>query len=77
MPIVFIVFSAKELLVALNRCIGRSHSSMVVPGHSQVADLLPGFPGWVPREHRGEVVVFDVIEVATGYMEDFSDDGGS
>ena len=73
MPIVFIVFSAKELLVALNRCIGHSHSSMVVPGHSQVADLLPGFPGWVPREHRGEVVAV----VASGDVGDVSDQGGS
>ena len=53
------------------------HGGVEVPRHSQVADLLPGFPSWVPREHRGEVVVSVVIEVATGYIEDFSNHGGS
>ena len=51
-----------------------SHSGVVAPCHSQVADLLPGFPSWVPREHRGEVVV---SVPAAGQVEDVSDHGGS
>ena len=50
-----------------------SHSGVVVPRHSQVADLLPGFPSWVPREHRGEAAAIE----AAGHVEEVSNHGGS
>ena len=46
-------FVCKEVLSTGHDGGGNSHGFVVVPRHSQVADLLPGFPGWVPREHRG------------------------
>ena len=66
-------FVSKVVLTAYNPR-RDNHSGMVVPRHSQVADLLPGFPGWVPREHRGEVVV--AVPTAS-HVEDVSDHGGS
>ena len=47
---------------------------MLVPGHSQVADLSPNLTSWVPREHRGEALVFFR---AAGDVEDIVDHGDS
>ena len=63
------------MILAADKGLRDNHRGMVVPRHSQVADLLPGFPSWVPREHRGEV---DVVAVPTaGDVQDVSDHGGS
>ena len=48
---------------------------MAVPGHSEIADLLPGLTSRVPIEHGGEV---DVVFIpATRYIEVVADHGGS
>ena len=66
-------FVCKEVLSTGHDGGGDGHGGVVVPRHSQVADLLPGFPSWVPREHRGEVVAVE----AASHVQDVSNDGGS
>ena len=66
-------FVCKEVLSTDHDGYGYSHSGVVFPPHSQVADLLPGFPGWVPREHRGEGVAIE----AAGDVDEVSNHGGS
>ena len=46
------------------------------PGHSQVADLLPGLTSWIPREHRGEALSCLSVRAACD-VEDIVDHGGS
>ena len=66
-------FVCKEVLSTGHDGGGDGHG-VVSPPHSQVADLLPGFPSWVPREHRGEGVAVAVL--ASSQVEDVSDHGG-
>ena len=52
----FVYCVVYKVVLAADKLHRNSHGGMGLPPHSQVADLLPGFPSWVPREHRGEVV---------------------
>ena len=55
------------MVLAANESCWDSHGFMIVPWPKQVADLLPGFNNWVPREHGVEAI--DTVEAA-GDIED-------
>ena len=70
---VYYCFVCKEVLGSIESY-RDSYVGMIVPWPKQVANLLPGFNNWVPREHGDEAI--DTVK-AIGDIEDASDHGGS